>query len=258
MIVTDGFRARYPSVISQYFVRVIIAAYCLVGLATAVKHHLRHSSNWAVCLRSILVRPDKTVDDSGRDLTSTFLPPNFTKLVPWTSAFRDASATNSLCGKGRCLHLLTSPLTMSPGSSISSIYVFVFGYIRPSVTEEKVVVSGNSSKDEEDSESRVDLSRVWLSCAVIRPSRDRTHILHMGSNHPLRLIPRTDQKSDIHYSAIYSFNSDHPLTKAIVPGDVIGVWAHTHDGATHIPRISSAKVRHTLISPDPLTSRCIH
>ncbi|PPQ82490.1 hypothetical protein CVT25_007328 [Psilocybe cyanescens] len=240
---SENFYARYPSFISQYFVRLIILAYSIVGLASTLKCTLNHSSNWTVCLRPIQIGSHKTKDDNGWDLTSTFLSPNFTKLIPWIPVFSHGDLPSSLCSPGRYLYLLTSPLEASP-AAVTSVHVFVFGYICPSIPEDQGVNSEYHSKGEDggDGEQNPDLTCLWLSCAIIRPSADRTRIIHIGDIHEVRIEPRSKHESNVHYSAICILNRNHPLTTAIRHGDAIGIWAHSHEGMTHVPRIASIKV----------------
>jgi len=193
----------------------------------------------------------KTTDEKGWDFTSTYLPPNFGRLVPAAKvkAFKDSNIPNSLCAPGRYLYLLTPPLAASClPRSVKSIHVYVFGSVSRTSAE-----AGGDSIQEDGSEKEKILREIddtnhgseattWLSCSVIRPSGDGASIRDVAEPVKLHLLPRMIIKNELHYSAMCIFDDRHVLAGSMRSGDVLGLWIHGRPGRKHTVRIASIKV----------------
>lgn len=189
-------------------------------------------SNWTICLRTLRVYCDRTLDTSTKDQDCTFLPlhPNFVDLVPVNPGHMDYPIPSSFCQPGRYLYLLTSPI-YTASRPISSVLIYAFG-----------ATSNISGGNDEENSSQDSTS--WLSCGIIRRSEDDGELIEVATSHVrLIAIPRgvTRGASPAEYSVIHVFDSDD-FTGKLKFGDMVALWAHSYPGRLHTPRTASIKV----------------
>ena len=192
------------------------------------------SSNWTVCLRTVLVYHDRTLENSTKGPDCTFLPlhPNFTDFVPVIPGHMDYALPSSFCQPGKYLYLLTSPVCSS-SRPVSAVHVYVFGTMSDHLGDDNEGVLGWDTD-----------TSTWLSCGIIRRSEDDGELIEVATSY-VRLIacPRTiPGSSAVEYSMIHVFNSDEEFTREMKHGDMIALWAHSYRGQLHTPRLASIKV----------------
>jgi hypothetical protein len=196
-------------------------------------------SDWTVCLRTLLVYCDRTLDapTNGQDCTFLPFPPNFTDFIPVLPGHMDYAIPGSFCQPGRYLYLLSSPICTA-SQPISSVHIYAFG-----------ATSNISGRNDEENPGQDSTS--WLSCGIIRRSEYDGGLVEVSNSH-VRLVAAlrgvTESPSPAEYSVIQVFDSDD-FTKQIKSGDMIALWTHSYPGRLHTPRLASVKVKAFIYTP---------
>jgi len=234
--ITDGYVAQhstraFPESLNLYAIPVVLLLYSILHDLVKLKGMVIGPSNWTTCLRKLLVYHDRTLEGSnGQDCTFHPLHPNFTDLIPVLPGHMDYPIPSSFCQPGRHLYLLTSPVSMS-AQPVSSIHIYAFGATSN-------VPDGNHEENQSQDSSS------WLSCAIVRRSKDDGELVEVAPSH-VQLVATsrgvTESSSPAEYSAIHVFDSDD-FTRKIKAGDMIALWAHSYPGRLHTLRQALVKV----------------
>ena len=238
----EDFNARirtraFPESLNRYGVRIILLLYSILRPVVQLKKMIIGPSNWTVCLRTLLVYHDRTLENSKKGPDCTFLPlhPNFTDLIPVAPGHMDYALPSPFCQPGKYLYLLTSPVCSS-SQPVSAVHVYVFGMISDVLGDDHEGVLGWDTS-------------TWLSCGIIRRSEDNGELIEVATSH-VRLIPSPSGiiqgSSPVQYSMIHVFNSDEEFTREIKHRDMIALWAHSYRGQLHTPRLASIQVNSIL------------
>ena len=237
-VIIDDFNARcraaaFPESLIRYGICIILLFYSILRPLVQIMNMIIGPSNWTICLRTILVYHDRTLENSTKGPDCTFLPlhPNFTDLIPVVPGHMDYALPSSFCQPGKYLYLLTSPVCSS-SQPVSAVHVHVFGAMSDVLGDDNEGVFGWDTS-------------TWLSCGIIRRSEDNEELIEVATSH-VRLTPCPRGiirgSSPVEYSMIHVFNSDEDFTREIKHGDMLALWAHSYRGKLHTPRSASIKV----------------